>query len=65
MDAPQLVNVARPGVIVSTIKDGAQAQTVVFTADAREDIGFTTEVFYSPVQHGLAEHANQVARVSR
>ena len=60
----QFVNVARPGVIVSTIVDGEQSQTVVFTADSRETVGFTTDVFHGPARFAQADHANQVARVS-
>lgn len=60
----KFANVARPGVIVSTVVDSIQAQTVVFTADSRENVGFTTDVFYSEPEHAAAEHANQVARVS-
>lgn len=61
----QLATVARPGVIVSTLIDGDQAQTVTFRADPTERIGYTTEVSYGPARHATGDHAAALTRETR
>lgn len=53
--------VARPGVIVSTIADKEQAQTVTFRRDLSAHIGFTTEVRYDEPRDAYTAHIDALA----
>lgn len=62
MITKQLVNVARPGTIVSTIVEGGHVETVTFITDRRYTPGFTTVVHRSDdASDAVAMHAIAVA----
>lgn len=63
MITARYVQVARPGVIVSTIVDGLHAETVTFTADPTEHIGFTVKVARGPEQDALVMQTLALADV--
>jgi hypothetical protein len=58
----RLANVARPGVIVSTIVESdGRSETVTFTRDPSETVGFTTKVERGNSADALVAHALAVA----
>lgn len=54
-------NVARPGVIVSTIVQGQDAETVTFTATPGKGLGYDVAVQRDTADMALAQHALAVA----
>lgn len=53
----------RPGVIVSTIVEESRAQTVTFTRDEREPVGFRMVVEYSARDDARTAHQRAVSMV--
>ncbi|MBN0040219.1 hypothetical protein JN535_08570 [Cellulosimicrobium cellulans] len=52
--------VVDPGVIVSTISDADQAQTVIFRADPNVQLGYTTEVWWDTPVNALVQHETAI-----
>ena len=52
--------VVDPGVIVSTISDADQAQTVIFRADPTVRLGYTTEVWHDEPVNALIQHETAI-----